>query len=47
LGKHGVPFTGVANATPEIKALADPLINGKQLPFDVFEYVEHLDQVPY
>ncbi len=47
LGKHGVPFTGVANATPEIKALADPSINGKQLPFDVFEYVEHLDQVPY
>ena len=45
--KHGVPFTGIDNASPEIKALATPPLDYKKLPFDVFEYIEHLDELPY
>jgi len=45
--KHGVPFTGIENATPEVKALATPPVDPKKLPFDIFEYIEHLDELPY
>ncbi len=45
--KHGIPFTGIANASPEIKALAQPPLDPKKLPFDIFEYIEHLDELPY
>ncbi len=45
--KHGVPFTGIANASQEIKGLAIPPVDPKKLPFDVFEYIEHLDELPY
>ena len=45
--KHGIPFTGIENATPEIKALAKPPIDPKKLPFDVFEYIDHLDELPF
>ncbi len=44
---HGVPWTGIANATPELKELAKPRIGSKQLPFDPLEYVEHLDELPF
>jgi hypothetical protein len=44
---HGVPWTGIANASPEIKALGKPKMGSGQLPFDPLEYVEHLDQLPF
>jgi len=45
--KHGIPWTGIANATPEINALAKPAMDVSKLPFDPLEYVEHLDQLPF
>ena len=45
--KHGIPWTGLANATPEIEALAKPKMDLKKLPFDPLEYIEHLDQLPF
>lgn len=44
---YGIPWTGIENATPEVKALAKPLLDPKKLPFDPLEYVEHLDQLPF
>ena len=37
----------VANAGPDLKALANPQLDRKKLPFDPLEYVEHLDQLPF
>ncbi len=45
--KHGVPWTGIANATPEVKALGKPRMDKDQLPFDPLEYIEHLDELPF
>ena len=44
---HGIPWTGIANASPEIKALAKPQMDLNKLPFDPLEYIEHLDQLPF
>ncbi|MCP4781249.1 MAG: sulfatase-like hydrolase/transferase [Hyphomicrobium sp.] len=44
---HGVPWTGIENASPAIKALGKPRIDATKLPFDPLEYVEHLDQLPF
>jgi hypothetical protein len=44
---YGVPWTGIANATPEVKALANPPMDASKVPFDLFEYIKHLDQMPY
>lgn len=44
---HGIPWTGIANATPEVKALAKPQVDRSRLPFDPLEYVKHLDQLPF
>jgi arylsulfatase A-like enzyme len=44
---YGIPWTGLANATPEIKALAKPQMDISKLPFDPLEYIEHLDQLPF
>lgn len=45
--RHGIPWTGIENATPEIKALASPPAALKDLPFDPLEYIEHLDEIPF
>jgi len=45
--RHGIPWTGIENATPEIKALAKPSIDKSKLPFDPLEYIEHLDELPF
>ena len=45
--KHGIPWTGVANASDGIKAHAQPQMVLKDLPFDPLEYIEHLDQIPF
>jgi arylsulfatase len=44
---HGIPWTGIANPSPEIQALAKPKMDLSKLPFDPLEYVEHLDQLPF
>ena len=44
---HGIPWTGLANPSPEIEALAEPRIDRSKLPFDPLEYVEHLDELPF
>ncbi len=44
---HGLPWTGIANATPEVKALLQPPAAMDKLPFDPLEYIEHLDQIPF
>ncbi len=45
--RHGIPWTGIENATPEIKALAKPPLYLDKLPFDPLEYIEHLDELPF
>ena len=45
--RHGIPWTGIENATPEIKALGRPSIDKSKLPFDPLEYIEHLDELPF
>jgi len=44
---HGIPWTGIENATPEVRALARPRIDREKLPFDPLEYIKHLDQLPF
>ncbi len=39
--KRGAPFTGIANARPETKALSEPPVDMSMLPFDPLEYLEH------
>ncbi len=45
--KHGIPWTGIANASEELKAHAEPKKKLSELPFDPLEYIEHLDQLPF
>ena len=45
--RHGIPWTGIENATPEVKALAKPVLDAKKLPFNPLEYIEHLDELPF
>ncbi len=45
--KHGIPWTGIDNATPEVEALHRPYVDKGKLPFDPLEYVEHLDELPF
>jgi len=44
---HGIPWTGIENASPEVRALAKPPLDLKKLPFDPLEYIKHLDQLPF
>ena len=44
---YGIPWTGIENASAEIKALAKPKMDLTKVPFDPLEYVEHLDQLPF
>jgi len=45
--KHGIPFTGIENATPEVRALSKPPVDFGRLPFDPLEYIDHLDELPF
>lgn len=45
--KHGIPWTGIDNATPEVQALSRPYVDKDKLPFDPLEYIEHLDELPF
>jgi arylsulfatase len=42
---HGPAFTGLADARPETRALANPPVDLKKLPFDPLEYIEY--ELPY
>jgi arylsulfatase A-like enzyme len=44
---HGVPWTGIANASPEVKELAKPRMNLDELPFDPLGYIKELDEIPF
>jgi arylsulfatase len=44
---HGIPWTGIENAPPEVQALSKPPLDLNKLPFDPLEYVKHLDQLPF
>jgi len=44
---HGIPWTGIENPSPEVRALSKPNLDLKALPFDPLQYVEHLDQLPF
>lgn len=44
---YGIPWRGIANASPELKALAKPKLDVKNMPFDPLEYIEHLEQIPF
>ena len=45
--RHGIPWTGIANASEELKAHAKPKMDLSKVPFDPLEYIEHLDQLPF
>ncbi len=45
--RHGIPWTGIANAPQEVRDLAKPDVDLSKLPFDPLEYIEHLDELPF
>lgn len=45
--KHGVPWAGIADASPEVEALGKPKMDLSGVPFDPLEYVEKLDELPF
>ncbi len=45
--KHGIPWTGITNASEGLKAHAKPKMDLSKVPFDPLEYIEHLDQLPF
>ena len=45
--KHGMPWTGIANATAAVRAMSQAPAGLKDLPFDPLEYVQHLDELPF
>ncbi|MDV7145677.1 sulfatase-like hydrolase/transferase [Tropicimonas sp. TH_r6] len=45
--KHGIPWTGIANASEALKKEQNPQLVLKDLPFDPLEYIEHLDDLPF
>jgi arylsulfatase len=45
--KRAPAYTGIANARPETIAISKPPAALKELPFDVLEFIEQLDELPY
>jgi len=44
---YGAAYGGMSNLRPETKALRNPPVDLKSLPFDPLEYIEHLDSLPF
>lgn len=44
---QGPAYTGIENARPETRALMNPPVEFDSLPFDVTEFIEHLDELPF
>ena len=40
-------YTGIANARPATIAISEPPAMLKKLPYDVLEFIEHLDELPW
>ena len=45
--KHGMSYTGISNARPETKAIADPPVEMEDLPFDPNGFIKYYDKYPY
>lgn len=45
--KRAPAYTGIANARPETIAISQPPAALKNLPYDVLQFIEHLDELPY
>ena len=45
--KHGMSYTGISNARPETKALANPPVEMKNLPFDANGFVKYYEKYPH
>jgi arylsulfatase A-like enzyme len=45
--KRAPAYTGISNARPETIAISQPPAALKNLPFDVLEFIEKLDDLPY
>jgi len=43
----GPAYTGISNARPETLALMNPPVDFRRLPFDVLQFIEHLDDLPF
>jgi arylsulfatase A-like enzyme len=44
---RGPAYTGISNARPETIALSKPPAAMKNLPFDLLEYIQHLEGLPF
>jgi len=44
---RGPAYTGISNARPETLALLNPPVYFQDLPFDLLEFIEHLDKLPF
>lgn len=44
---HGILWTGISNATPGLKTLAEPPQALQNMPFDPLEFIEHLDELTF
>jgi len=45
--KRAPAYTGIANARPETVAISQPPAAMKELPYDVFEFIQYLDELPF
>lgn len=45
--KYGMSYTGISNARPETKALLNPPIDTKNVPFDVNGFVKYYEKYPH
>ena len=45
--KHAPAYTGIANARSETIAISQPPTAMKELPYDVLEFIQKLDDLPY
>ncbi len=44
---HGPAYTGISNARPETLRLMSPPVDFETLPFDLLDFIEYLDQLPF
>jgi arylsulfatase len=44
---RGPAYTGISNARPETLALLNPPVYFQDLPFDLLEFIEYLDKLPF
>ena len=45
--KRAPSYTGIANARPETIAISQPPASLKEMPYDVLEFIEQLDELPW